>query len=591
MTGDVSAAGRGSPRFTRSAFIVGSLGLAASVSGIHPRWLLGTARAAAIDDREWIPWEIVPELTPANFRTKDDELKAAGYRLVRISGYESDATALLTGIWEYRPSSDRILELTLSRADFKDRNRTHERNGYRLLAVDGFMLNGAERYNGIWEWSSESTRVQLGMYASPFTDKVDEYQLDGHLVSDLSGFELNGRVVFAALWRKDGPTFAAADIDMTEEEFISKTNTNTHDGLLPVDVSAYEVAGTTRYAAIWSEFSASIGVKNGLDSAALALESDSRRYRGQRPVTVDAHPSAEEAAYTTLWRRDGITDAAEDKLVAEVEGPDPVLRGTPFMEEFDVPGLSLTFAKDGRLVYARGFGVTAKDGTEPLTVHSRFRIGSASKPITAVAIMRLVQEGALALDDPVFGPDIPGADRQPPLGTRYGQLDWEGTETEVLRQVTLRQLLEHTAGWPNGSGDTTEPPNPLDAPRETDPSGYPRYPEWTDQRGNAIELDRENLIDYVITNSTADKTWSVSSPGSQWDYSGFGYLLLTKIIEHKSGMNYEEYVKQVIVDDPDSTLEMCPPKGALPNEVSYYNPGGTPHNSFDVWRRAGGGGG
>ena len=83
-----------------------------------------------------------------------------------------------------------------------------------------------------------------------------------------------------------------------------------------------------------------------------------------------------------------------------------------YIAETAVPGLSVAIARDGNLVYANAFGQADDDG-EAVTTDSRFRIASVSKPFTSVAIMTLVESGALALDDQVFGDGAV-------LGTSFG---------------------------------------------------------------------------------------------------------------------------------------------------------------------------
>jgi N-acyl-D-amino-acid deacylase len=73
-----------------------------------------------------------------------------------------------------------------------------------------------------------------------------------------------------------------------------------------------------------------------------------------------------------------------------------------FMTENELPGSSLAVAKDGRLVYARGFGYADVEKQEPVQPDSLFRIASISKPVTSVAISRLIDAGKLTLDDRVF---------------------------------------------------------------------------------------------------------------------------------------------------------------------------------------------
>ncbi|MEK4069050.1 serine hydrolase domain-containing protein [Peribacillus sp. FSL R5-0717] len=74
-----------------------------------------------------------------------------------------------------------------------------------------------------------------------------------------------------------------------------------------------------------------------------------------------------------------------------------------FMNTHHVPGASLALTYQGRLVFARGYGVTNPATNEPVNKGHHFRIASVSKPITAVAIFKLIESGQLQLDTSVFG--------------------------------------------------------------------------------------------------------------------------------------------------------------------------------------------
>ena len=111
------------------------------------------------------------------------------------------------------------------------------------------------------------------------------------------------------------------------------------------------------------------------------------------------------------------------------------------MSKHKVVGCSIALVKDGKLVYANGFGVADEDTKEPVQPISIFRIASLSKPITAAAVMMLSERIPGLLNRTVFGPN--GI-----LGSRYGSKPYSQFET----QVTINHLLEHTAGksWKNG---------------------------------------------------------------------------------------------------------------------------------------------
>ena len=106
-----------------------------------------------------------------------------------------------------------------------------------------------------------------------------------------------------------------------------------------------------------------------------------------------------------------------------------------FMNARQVPGGSLAVVKDGRLVYAKGYGWANREKKIPVTPASLFRIASISKPITAVAVLKLVEDKKLDLEARAFDllrtePVL--KDRRPPDAR--------------LSRITVRHLLQHTGG-------------------------------------------------------------------------------------------------------------------------------------------------
>ncbi len=151
-----------------------------------------------------------------------------------------------------------------------------------------------------------------------------------------------------------------------------------------------------------------------------------------------------------------------------------------FMKKHAVPGLSVAIAKEGRLVYAEGFGLADKESNETVTPSHSFRIASVSKPLTSVAIFRLMESGKLNLSDKVFGP-------KGILGTACGEPPY----LPYLEDVTIEHLLTHTAGgWQNDESD----------PMFSHPA-----------------MDHQQLICWTIAHQALKHP-----PGRQYAYSNFG---------------------------------------------------------------------
>ena len=213
-----------------------------------------------------------------------------------------------------------------------------------------------------------------------------------------------------------------------------------------------------------------------------------------------------------------------------------------FMAEHKVPGAAVAVTRGGRLVYARGFGYADVERKQTVTPTSLFRLASVSKPVTAVAVLQLVERGRLKLDDRVF--DI----------LRFGPLLGEGASVDPrLEQVTVRQLLHHTGGWDRG--ESFDPmfrsvaiAEALGVPPPARPPDIIRY-----MMGQPLQFD----------------------PGARYTYSNFGYSLLGRVIEELTGKPYEAAVQEAVLAPlgvEDMRIGATLPGGRAENEVCYYDP-------------------
>ncbi len=135
----------------------------------------------------------------------------------------------------------------------------------------------------------------------------------------------------------------------------------------------------------------------------------------------------------------GIEQPAKPVVITGVEVPELAAFDklmSRFIAEHGIPGGSLAIIKDGRVVYARGFGYADRKTKAPVEPTSLFRIASISKPFTAVAILQLVERGKLRLDDKPF--------------ELLGLKPYAGKDAKPdprLKQITVLELLHHTGGW------------------------------------------------------------------------------------------------------------------------------------------------
>jgi D-alanyl-D-alanine carboxypeptidase len=202
-----------------------------------------------------------------------------------------------------------------------------------------------------------------------------------------------------------------------------------------------------------------------------------------------------------------------DVITKQISQPDSMLGVDSvvvnFMGNYHIPGMSLAVSKDGRLVYAKGYGYADMSTREEVTKSSLFRAGQISQTITAIAIMKLIQDGKLSLEARVFGEN--GI-----LGTKYGTRPY----TSNITDITVDELLHHTCGGWSGRDDR------IDDPKFRDTS-----------------FSREQLMTWTLDNIPLRNI-----PGSNYGFSNFGYLILGRIIEKISKQSYMEFVKDSVLE-------------------------------------------
>jgi len=210
------------------------------------------------------------------------------------------------------------------------------------------------------------------------------------------------------------------------------------------------------------------------------------------------------------------------------------------IEKWDIPGGALAVIRDGEILLARGYGYTNIETEELVQPDSLFRIASISKPITAAAVLKLVEDGMLDLDMSVF--QILD-DFQPP----------DGTEIDPrIDEITVRHLLEHTGGW--------------DSSASYDPMFMAR--EIAEELGTSPPADCPTIIRYMLGQPLD------FNPGIRYAYSNFGYCVLGRVVEKVSGQTYEDYVRTNLlapVGINGMRLGHSLLQDRYPREVQYYS--------------------
>ena len=223
-----------------------------------------------------------------------------------------------------------------------------------------------------------------------------------------------------------------------------------------------------------------------------------------------------------------------------VSGIDSRVRN--LMRKWNVPGAAVAVSKEGRIVYSRGFGWADVEKKRPVEPNALFRLASISKPITAAVIMRLEEMAKLTLDDPIVKY----------IG-KVKPLDSDATVDPRFDQITIKQCLQHTAGFDRDESE-----------KSFDPMFFPKpLAELTDPPADAmtvIRFMRGCPLDF--------------EPGERYAYSNFGYCLLGRVIEKVTGKGYERAARELILIPAGATemrIGSTRKTNRLPKEVCCYD--------------------
>jgi CubicO group peptidase (beta-lactamase class C family) len=187
------------------------------------------------------------------------------------------------------------------------------------------------------------------------------------------------------------------------------------------------------------------------------------------------------------------------------------------MQQQRIPGLTLLVSRNGKPIRAEGYGLSNVELNVAAMPESIFQSGSVGKQFTATGVMMLVEAGQVGLEDPLskYFPDAPAS--------------W--------KQVTVRELLSHTAGF-------------------TD------YPKDFDMRKDYTEADLLKRVEAIPL---------AYPPGTNWSYSNLGYLTLGLLIHKVTGQFYGDFLQQRIFRPLGmSTTRIISEADIVPNRSAGY---------------------
>ncbi len=490
-------------------------------------------------------WVARHHLTPQEYQNEFNTWSGKGLRLKNVTGYLLGAETRYAALWDDEPGPAQGAVHGVTSATVATLDAQNNLVGFEPSWVSVYPEGGALRYAVIWENSSSDRLLRLGRTAQQFAGDVTQLEASGYQMYHLSATTLNGTDYYAAVWQKTGRVSLLQKwfYRQTGAEAQASFNTWTGNGYRLVSMFGYEVGGQERFVSMYRK----VGGEEwwsyrSMSSSNYQTETENAYYQGYRTAFVGGYSAGGQAQFNAIWVKNGGWSGECTSLVEK-----GMLK---YMVDNETPGISLAIMRNGRLVYAKGFGYADKENGLWAGPLNRFRIASISKSLTATAVLKLVEANKFKLGDGVFGAGKV-------LGTQYGNGNYSTRE----KAITMRHLLTHTTGWTSDG------------------------PMWD----NAYGVNHEAIMDWTL-----DSNEPSFAPGTRYQYMNLDYHALGRVIENYSGQSYEAYVKSAVLEPCGiSQMELGnQTKGARKSrEVIYYDvDGGDPYGEINPKRMDANGG-
>lgn len=378
-------------------------------------------------------------MTPAQFQAEFNTLTSAGYRPTHISGYTGVEGQFFAAIFEQKPAAGWVARYGLTWSQYQQEFSYWTNQGYRPVVLDGYEIANTDYYTAIFELQPNPPAwvSRHGLTSAQYQAETEHWVSLGYRVKSVQGYGVQNIDRYAAIWElTNGPGWQARH-GLNLAQYQAENAYWTSQGYRLAHISGYQISGTNYYAAIW-EHAPSIQqiTKIGMTPKDFQHQVMDNLYKGYRLKQVDGYPSDGDILYAAIWEAepdalDG--DYCKNNVCFDLkrfaDGLQAKLDGKVVKYAFEL--------RRGTAVIQRSAGPKRTSADAPasnFTVFDRFNPASVSKTITAAAVMQLLTEHGIEIDDPVW-PYLPPTWNIPPNN----------------RTITFAELMNHGSGLREGT--------------------------------------------------------------------------------------------------------------------------------------------
>ncbi len=511
------------------------------------------------------PWITHFGMTGQGYQDFYDNELPNGYRPIAVSVNGTNVNPRFSGVWvnDGVAPGNWAARHGLTAAEYQTELEDLLDLGFRVISVDATGTGADPRFTAVWvndgvgagDWDT-----RYGLTSAEYNGWTNDLWNQGIVPIWVQGYGDPGDIRFAAAYRRnfEGWSYAARH-NMTVAEYQDEIEDKVADGFRLICSSAYGDEDNPTFAAIWVlpdgnnwEIQPKWIARHGDEGSDLQDDIDDLGSTYYQPVCIEEYGPSNDPRFAHVWVEDVPAPVFSANGASAHASLDDAVKS--FMIDRKISRGALAVTVNGKLVHNRAYTYMHPSAPDTQT-DTRFRLASCSKPLTGIGIQKLIElNPGITLNSRLVD-ILPAADTIP----------W--MDDVPFGRVTIRHLLNHTAGWDDAApgGHTYEFPlgvfnniNALD----------PMYSDFTitNTLGTALPLSDNEIMTFM------QRVYFDTFPGTAYAYSNFGYFLAGRVIEVVSGQTYEQFMRDNVFCPVGAGLIAAGSTAAddaLPDESNY----------------------
>jgi len=460
---------------------------------------------------------IKKNLSIASIPENNSKLTHLGYNIEHVTLVEGKPEKNII-LWKKNNQKsiflNRLTDLEL--LDYHDKIK----NDYSLSTINAYNNDGQNFFLAVWKKNSSKNEIKI-------ISSIDELKSDKKInINKLISYKKNSITYYLVVYSSKGSKF----LDLNRYKLFSNFSELVkyqQQGHYLEWLDIYKESKNSYFLTLWSTVKKNQKIQRLNDYKSIHSHLINNSYSGVclKHIVIDDSITLD-SNYLLFW--DYKCHDNDGMNYVDLENIDVIMND--YMEKHLINGISMAYTLNNRLVFARGFGYADVEKGILVTPETRFRIASISKPVTAAAVMKLVQENKITLDSYLLAIDCDQQEHSRCLSknSRRGIFSAiEFTNSKHIKndsywyEVQIKHLLEHTTGIIPNSHLLKQ----------------------------VRKINGLKVLSFILLNSKNYRDnnklkWQQKEPGSHYSYWNLGYYLLGLVIEKMTNKQYKTFVRE-----------------------------------------------